>query len=469
MVEAVPTDVMEAAQAAGQDHVFKDWESLSSEQQASLLKDVQAVDFKHLEQSFTSSQQAANKAVEAVEPAQGVTALKDLTDESRAAATQQGYKLIAEGKLGVLLLAGGQGTRLGSSAPKGCYDIGLPSGSPLFALQAHRIRRLQSLAARTVGGDSAEQKPMHWYIMTSPATDAATQEYFQQHQHFGLQPSQVHFFQQGQMPCITEEGKIFKAEAGRLAWAPDGNGGLYSALQRQGLLQHMAEAGVEAVDCVSVDNALVAPGDPLFAGHCWLEGAECGAKVVAKAYPEEKVGVFATQGGEIKVVEYSELGPDLAAKADENGELLYNWSNVCMHYFRRDFLEAVAMRLHTEGHFHIARKSIPSVDGPVKGIKLELFIFDTFPMASKVSLLEAPRVSQFAPVKNKEGQDSPATAREALLKLHSGWVRAAGGAIDGSGDEAVVEVPALLSYGGEGLDGVCSGRTFTAGTVVDAK
>lgn len=462
--------IRHTAEAAGQGHVLRNWDSLSDYQQSSLLRDIQAVDFEHLRHAFASSQAIANESLNAVSPASDVTTLKDMTQAARASATQAGHQMIAEGRMGVLLLAGGQGTRLGSTAPKGCYDIGLPSKTPLFGLQAHRIRRLQELSAQ-VAGQSSVTHPMHWYIMTSPATDAPTQEYFTEMNFFGLQASQVHFFQQGQMPCITEGGKLILAEPHRLAWAPDGNGGLYNALRRHGLLEHMATNGVDALDCVSVDNALVSPGDPLFIGHCQLSNAQCGAKVVAKAYPEEKVGVFAMRGQNVSVVEYSELGADLAEKRDPStGQLLYNWSNVCMHYFRRDFLESVAMRLHTEGHFHIAHKSIPSDDGPVKGIKLELFIFDTFPMASKVVLMEAARDSQFAPVKNKEGQDSPATARAAVLAQHTRWVCAAGGTVDkgntASRDEGVVEVSPLLSYGGEGLEEICNGKSFSSGAII---
>lgn len=182
------------------------------------------------------------------------------------------------------------------------------------------------------------------------------------------------------------------------------------------------------------------------------------ARVVAKAYPEEKVGVFARRGGRLEVVEYSELDPvEACAVEPDSGILRYNWSNVCLHYFERRWLDGVAGRLAEEGRYHVAHKQIPSVDGKVPGVKLELFIFDTFPMADHTALLEVRRDEEFAPVKNAPGSkaDSPDTARQGILALHRRWIEAAGGAVDGD----TVEVSPLVSYAGEGLEWA-KGRTF---------
>jgi len=182
------------------------------------------------------------------------------------------------------------------------------------------------------------------------------------------------------------------------------------------------------------------------------------ARVVAKSYPEEKVGVFARRGGRLEVVEYSELDPTESSAIDpETGMLLYNWSNICLHYFDRRWLEGVTGRLADAGRYHIARKQIPSVEGKVPGIKLELFIFDTFPLADQTALLEVKRDEEFAPVKNAPGSkaDSPDTARAAILALHRRWVEAAGGEVM----QDVVEISPLVSYSGEGLEWV-KGRKF---------
>lgn len=181
--------------------------------------------------------------------------------------------------------------------------------------------------------------------------------------------------------------------------------------------------------------------------------------MVAKAYPEEKVGVFARRGGGMEVVEYSELDPTEASAANpETGILRYNWSNVCLHYFERSWLETVADRLVEEGKYHVARKQIPSIHGKVAGVKLELFIFDTFSMANETALMEVKRDEEFAPVKNAPGSatDSPDTARAAILKLHKDWIEAAGGLVDG---EEGVEISPLVSYAGEGLEWA-QGQTF---------
>ncbi|GAX81228.1 hypothetical protein CEUSTIGMA_g8660.t1 [Chlamydomonas eustigma] len=317
----------------------------------------------------------------------------------------KGLELIHKGKAGVLLLAGGQGTRLGSIIPKGCYDIGLPSGKSLFQ---------------------------------------DTLSHFEEHDYFGLLKEQVHFFQQGFLPCLTVEGKIILETPSRIAKAPDGNGGIYRALQRSGLLNKMCEEGVECLDVYCVDNALARIADPLFLGYCHSRGAEVGARVVSKAYPEEKVGVFALRDNRLAVVEYSEIDPAVSSSLDPDhpGELLYNWANICMHYFSTSWLHK---------------------DGPVQGIKLELFIFDPFPIAEpeNVALVQVERAAQFAPVKNAPGSstDSPETARAAILSLHSSWVKAAGGKVT---SEEGLEVSALISYAGEGLEDLCEGATFTS-------
>lgn len=455
-------DVLRAAlERAGQAHLLERWEALSPEEQANLQAQLQDIDFDYLRHIFQASLAEGAGTVAPPEPVRDVLTLKDATEAQRAAWRASGLSLIAEGKLAVLLLAGGQGTRLGSAAPKGCYNIGLPSRKSLFHLQAERLLHLQTLAAEHAHGPgAAPTHPLRWYVMTSPATDAATRRHFEENGFFGLRPAQVVFFQQGQLPAMTEEGRVILEAPGRPAMSPDGNGGVYVALARAGVLDDMAAHGVEAVDCYCVDNALARLGDPVFAGFCAERGVECGARVVAKASPEEKVGVFARRGGRLEVVEYSELDPAEAAAADPaTGELKYGWSNICMHYFRRDWLAAVAGQLAAAGRYHIARKKIPSVGGPVQGIKLELFIFDTFPLAASTALFEVARGDEFAPVKNAPGQglpDSPDTARDAILALHKGWVQAAGGTVTCAG----VEVSPLVSYAGEGLEGVCAGKEF---------
>ncbi|GIL53347.1 hypothetical protein Vafri_8968 [Volvox africanus] len=380
--------------------------------------------------------------------------------------------------------------------------------------------------------------------MTSTFTHADTLAHFEAHNFFGLAREQVTFFQQGFLPCFTEDGKLILETQGSLAKAPDGNGGVYLSLARSGILDAMAAAGIECLDCYCVDNSLARLGDPRFIGYCHgVANADVGARVVAKAYPEEKVGVFAlrraapdsTTGpdtaspGALTVLEYSELDPDLAASTDPStGHLYFNWSNICMHYFSVNWLRNVATQLLAGGStpYHVARKRIPSVIGPVSvgsagcrnsrrvyrspgqklrgvrerlghqrtqpqestptdqgsqrsgshgcgawrllnirrlqvpGIKLELFIFDTFPLAGdKTALVQVDRREDFAPVKNAPGSaiDSPNTARSALLSLHAGWVRNAGAEV--TCDEGV-EVSPLVSYAGEGLESIVLGKTY---------
>ncbi|XP_057970802.1 UDP-N-acetylglucosamine diphosphorylase 1 isoform X2 [Malania oleifera] len=362
-----------------------------------------------------------------------------------------------------------QGTRLGSSDPKGCFNIGLPSGKSLFQLQAEKILCLQRLASQSGNEGSAGSVPIHWYIMTSPFTDDATRKFFENHKYFGLEADQVTFFQQGTIPCVSKDGRFIMETPYRVAKAPDGNGGVYAALKSSRLLEDMAMRGVRYVDCYGVDNALVRVADPTFLGYFIDKGVAAAAKVVRKAYPQEKVGVFVRRGkgGPLSVVEYNELDSSLASAINqETGRLRFCWSNVCLHMFTLDFLNQVANGLEKDSIYHLAEKKIPSIHGYTMGLKLEQFIFDAFSYSPSTALFEVLREEEFAPVKNANGSnfDTPDSARLLVLRLHSRWVVAAGGFLTHSVPlyATGVEISPLCSYSGENLEAICRGRTFHA-------
>jgi UDP-N-acetylglucosamine/UDP-N-acetylgalactosamine diphosphorylase len=305
--------------------------------------------------------------------------------------------------------------------------------------------------------------------MTSPFTHEPTQKFFKSHKYFGLEPDQVTFFQQGTLPCISKDGKFIMETPFSLSKAPDGNGGVYTALKSSRLLEDMASRGIKYVDCYGVDNVLVRVADPTFLGYFIDKSAASAAKVVRKAYPQEKVGVFVRRGkgGPLTVVEYTELDQSMASATNQQtGRLQYCWSNVCLHMFTLDFLNQVANGLEKDSVYHLAEKKIPSINGDIVGLKLEQFIFDCFPYAPSTALFEVLREEEFAPVKNANGSnyDTPESARLLVLRLHTRWVIAAGGFLTHSVPlyATGVEVSPLCSYAGENLEAICRGRTFHA-------
>ncbi|KAK4754343.1 hypothetical protein SAY87_002447 [Trapa incisa] len=466
-----PQALMERLKDYGQEEALAHWSQLPPRERHLLLHDLKSLDLPRIDRIIRcslTSQGLSSVAIEPV-PHSNVSTVEERTHEDREKWWKTGLKAISQGKLAVLLLAGGQGTRLGSSDPKGCFNIGLPSGKSLFQIQAERIFRVQKLASQTVNEGSVACPPIHWYIMTSPFTDETTRKFFETNKYFGLEASQVTFFQQGTIPCVSKDGRFIMETPFKIAKAPDGNGGVYSALRCQKLLEDMAARGVKYIDCYGVDNALVRVADPTFLGYFMEKGVSAAAKVVRKAYPQEKVGVFVRRGkgGPVTVVEYSELDPSMTSEINqETGRLRYCWSNICLHMFTLDFLKQVADGLEKDGIYHLAEKKIPSVHGQTMGLKLEQFIFDAFPYAPSTALFEVVREEEFAPVKNANGSnfDTPDSARLLVLRLHTRWVVAAGGFLTHSVPlyATGVEVSPLCSYAGESLEALCRGRTFHA-------
>lgn len=449
--------------AFGQEHVLRFWGELSAAERASLRASLARVDLEEVA--------AARGALQAEAPKGEIGVFKEVTDlaaasaEERGAWRRAGLLAIARGQVCAVLLAGGQGTRLGSNKPKGLYDVGLPSHKSLLQIQAERIVKLKQLAAREAGC-AVDRVSLPWYIMTSDFTGEETEAFFRSHGFFGLPPGDLAFFQQSDMPCLTADGKLMLESRSALAMAPSGNGAVYAALAASGSLQDMRRRGVEYAHVFGVDNILVKVADPAFVGYCVARGAEVGNKVVRKAEPHERVGVMCLRGGCASVVEYSEISREMAEARDAaSGQLLFGAANIVNHLFTRAFLERCAA---APLPFHVAHKAIACVSDDGKstvtpprpnGYKLERFVFDSFARAERVAALAVARDAEFSPVKNMHGPDSPETARRDVSALHRRLVEQAGGRVEGEG---AVEVSPLLSYEGEDLAPRVAGKTFAA-------
>lgn len=500
-------DVYARYASAGQEHVLKFYDSLSSEQQTQLLEQLESIDPEHVNQIYKLSVstdtevRAAGPGAAAVAPPPPDSVETPYDNPNKAAEwRQRGLDAIHEGKVGIILLAGGQGTRLGSSQPKGCYDIGLPSSKSLFQLQAERIGKLQKLAQGT----------LPWYVMTSGPTRQATEAFFQKNDYFGLDKQNVIFFNQGTcssvrhllywevtctkcysyfvlagvLPALTNDGKIFLDTKGSVAVAPDGNGGIYAALRsttatglEYTVISDMKRRGIQYLYAYCVDNCLARVGDPVFLGYCISKQAQCGTKVVKKLDPSESVGVVALKDKKWNVIEYSEISKDLSEARDPNSksnDLLFRAANIANHFYNIAFLDRIG-RESSSMAYHIARKKIAHVDlesgeivKPEKpnGMKLELFIFDVLPLldpkTSEHAILEVDRKTEFSPLKNAPGtgSDDPQTSRRDLLELQRRWLVDAGATMK-EGTE--VELSPLVSYAGEDLE-VVKGKVIKEGS-----
>lgn len=367
-----------------------------------------------------------------------------------------GLEAIAKGKCAVVTLAGGQGTRLGTTSPKGCFSIGLPSGKSLFQMMAERILRVQALS-------EGRNCCIPWLVMLSEATQRETVEFFQRHSFFGLEEGQIKFFVQGNLPCLSgEEGSFLMASANEIATSPNGNGGIYLALKDSGLLSELKAAGVAYFQVLAVDNILARVADPVFFGYCIQNGLQLGCKSVEKRSAGESVGVFCLKSNKFSVAEYSEIGSELACQLDsESGSLAFSQSNIVNHVFEVGFLEKICENALQALVAHKAHKKISFFDlkqGCVikpespNGFKQEYFIFDPFYLADKFGVLQVEREEEFSPLKNcsqSSKEDNALTAKSALFALHKKWLIQAG-VSEVQGEEC--EICPLVSYAGEGLE-----------------
>ncbi len=346
----------------------------------------------------------------------------------RRMAFEAGEQALREGRVAVVLLAGGQGTRLGFPHPKGMLPIGPVSDATLFEVHAAGV----GATRRRYGSD------LPLYLMTSHVNDAETKDFLARHMLFGLQPESVTTFIQGMLPVVDHlTGDILRSAPDRLALSPDGHGGIFRAMGHAAILGDLEERGIDIIMTFQVDNPLMRPADPEFIGAHLLARAEMSTLVVAKTAAEERMGVMATVDGRTALVEYTDLPPDLGGALDDDGGLVYWAGSTGVHCLDRAF----ATRLATGRAalpFHRSGKRVVAVDDPApvgtNAVTFEAFMFDALPLAVRTATVEMAREERFAPVKNAEGPDSIATCTAAMVARAARWLEQAGVAVPRADD-----------------------------------
>ena len=434
-----------------QSHVLRFWERLDASQRAGLLAQIATLDFASIRRM------RGMLAAKAEAPGLGPIAPAPVTrlDEAgRCEARARGEDALRAGQVGVILVAGGQGSRLGFDGPKGAFPIGPVSNAPLFAIHARKVLALQ----RKYG------KPVPLYIMTSDANDAQTRDFFAKHAFWGLAPEHVHFFVQGMWPALTEDGRIILDRPDHIFMSPDGHGGTMSALRASGMIANMEKHGLGLLFYFQVDNPLVDVADPAFLGFHLSHGADISIKVCAKRDPEEKLGVVVARGSRCAIVEYTELTQAQKHAVLPNGQLQFRHGSVAIHIFSRDFLRAQS---EADLPLHLAHKKVPYCgdDGalvtPAKpnAYKFEKFIFDVIPNTERAFSLEFSRDDEFSPVKNSEGEDSPASVMRDMVLQFSRWLEGAGVQVPKGADGAPryrIEIDPLYALTAEDVRGKVS-------------
>ena len=379
-------------------------EKNTTEQNEKLTKRLEEIDFsvlEHIERKETVNERGVFAPLDAVEVSE---------IEARGAEFKElGLKAIREGKVGAVLLAGGQGTRLGLDRPKGTLNIGVTKELYLFE---QLLRNLMD-----VTDEAGVYVPLN--IMTSNINNADTTAFFEEHDYFGYPKDYVKFFVQEMVPACDYEGRIYMESQTEVAMSPNGNGGWFSSMVNAGLLSDIKERGIEWINVFAVDNCLQRIADPMFVGATIAYGCESGAKVVRKAAPDERVGVLCTEDGKPSIAEYYEMTEEMATARKENGDLKYGFGVILNYLFSEKKLEQIA---DARMPIHVVEKKIPymDVDGTFvkpeqpNGYKFETLVLDMVHMMDDCIPYEVVREREFAPIKNLHGVDSLDSARELM-------------------------------------------------------
>lgn len=403
---------IEILTANNQQEIIKVINKLDEEKKEKLVNQVLELDFEELNKLYSKVNESIIKKDQKIEHVKHTDKDK-MTDEQKTKYSNIGERIIKNGEYAVVTMAGGQGTRLGHKGPKGTFKLEVePEPKYLFQILAENL-------------EAANRKYgiiLNWYIMTSTENREATEKCFKEHNYFGYDKDHIKFFNQGNLPLMFTNGKLVLDKDYSIKIAADGNGCIYKAMKKCGILQDMKEKGIKWVFIGAVDNALLNMVDTILLGLTVANNDKVATKSIVKNSPKEKVGVFCKINGTVSVIEYSELPEEMAILVDEDGELLYGEAHIMCNLFSMEALEKIA---DIDLPYHVAHKKTDYMNENGEFIevtepnayKFEAFIFDAFNYFDNITILRGRREEDFAPIKNKNGVDSPETA----IKLYNDY------------------------------------------------
>jgi UDP-N-acetylglucosamine/UDP-N-acetylgalactosamine diphosphorylase len=435
--------LMDRLKAHGQEHLIRFWDQLDETQRSGLASQIESIDFDlisrlvHQKSDATNLEELAKRAM----PPHAIRL--HYPAELNEIARKIGENAIRAGRVGMVLVSGGQGTRLGFNRPKGMFPIGPISNRTLYEMHVDSLR----------GAMKKYKCEIPMFVMTSPATDSETRSYFEEHDNLGLPSHLLHIFRQGAMPAVdASTGKILLESEAQIALSPDGHGGIVAAMKKCGILEQCRSRGIEHLFYAQVDNPLVTACNPLLIGHHIQAGSEMTTQVVKKRFAKEKVGNVVSIDGKTHIIEYSDLPDEAAERRNPDGSLALWAGNIAVHVLNCDFLQNCSENSESLP-FHIAHKVVPYINdsgdkvkpSQPNGYKFERFVFDLLPEAKVALVVEGDAAEVFAPVKNADGAatDTPSACRDAISGRFKRWLAAANVRTD---DSIRVEIHPMWAF-----------------------
>ena len=403
-------DVVDVLKEYNQEHIINLLNKLEEPKKQELLEQINKIDFHQIMELYDNTKKEIEIKENIIESIPYYDKEKLTKEQKNEFDTIE--EIIKSGKYAVVTMAGGQGTRLGHTGPKGTFKLDVyGKGKYLFEILIENLKE----------ANKKYDTVIPWYIMTSKENNKETTDFLEKNNYFGYDRDHVTIFMQSELPLVDTEGKLLISKELKIKEASDGNGGTYSSLRASGCLADMKEKGIKWVFIGGVDNVLLKMADVTLLGMTAKQGVQIASKSVVKANPHEKVGVFCKINGHPKIIEYAELPEKMAEEVDNNGELKYGESNIMCHLYTIEAIEKISKETLM---YHSAFKKNSYIDETGKEIipeepnsyKFESFIFDAFEFFDEMALLRVKREDEFAPVKNREGSDSPKTAKELYEK-----------------------------------------------------